>query len=78
MGILPQHTQLSRPSGVGPATLTIATMPARTASGKASQRSTSRAKSGDFWAKSAKQDAKTLSFSRIALPEGVESEDVTD
>src|SRR5262249_32311206 len=45
----------------GSAALTIATMPARTASGRSSQRSTSRAKSGDFRAKSAKQDAKTVS-----------------
>ena len=42
--------------------LTIATMPARIASGKTSQRSAISAKSGDFWAKSAKQDAKTTAL----------------
>jgi hypothetical protein len=40
--------------------LTIAMMPARTASGKASQRSTTSAKSGDFRVKSAKQNAKSF------------------
>jgi hypothetical protein len=38
--------------------LTIATMPARTASGSASQRPTSNAKSGDFSYNGAKRDAK--------------------
>jgi hypothetical protein len=49
--------------------LTIATMPARSAAGKSSQRSTSIAKSGDFWAKSAKQDAKTVSPAFWLSPE---------
>jgi hypothetical protein len=69
ISIISQHTQLGLPSGARPATLTIATMPARTASGKASQRSTSMAKSGDFWAKSAKQDAKTFSPAFWLSPE---------
>jgi hypothetical protein len=34
-------------------------MPARTGRDRLSQRSATSAKSGDFWAKSAKQDAKT-------------------
>jgi hypothetical protein len=34
-------------------------MPASTGSGRLSQRSTSGAKSGDFWVKNAKQDAKS-------------------
>jgi hypothetical protein len=37
----------------------MAKMPARSAAGRLFQRSTTRAKSGDFRAKSAKQDAKT-------------------
>jgi hypothetical protein len=44
---------------LAPLALTIATMPARTASGSASERWTISAKSADFWAKSAKQDAKS-------------------
>lgn len=43
----------------GVAAFTIATMPARTASGRLSHRSTKRAKSADFRPKSAKQDAKS-------------------
>jgi hypothetical protein len=54
------YTQLRKPqeSVQFPVALTIATMPARTASGRLSQRFTNSAKSGDFRAKSAKQDAK--------------------
>jgi hypothetical protein len=42
------------------AVLTIAMIPARIASGKPSQRSATSARSADFSAKSAKQDAKSF------------------
>jgi hypothetical protein len=62
---LPLFADISLPSACahdryrGYIAFTIATMPARIASGSASQRSATSAKSGDFRAKSAKQDAKT-------------------
>ncbi len=60
---------LYRPSSVA---RTIATMPARTASGSASQRSSSSARSGDFWLRNAKQDAKTPgSFAEVLSVSGV-------
>jgi hypothetical protein len=46
-----------------PAARTMATMPARKGSGSVSQRPTSRAKSVDFLARSAKHDAKTTASS---------------
>jgi len=49
-------------------------MPARTASGRLSHRSTNSAKSGDFRAKSAKQDAKTFSLSPEVLESSVVAE----
>jgi hypothetical protein len=45
---------------IGSAAFTIATIPALNASGKASQHSTTTAKSGFFFVKSAKQDAKSF------------------
>jgi len=56
------------------AALTIATIPARTASGSVSHRSTNSTKSGDFRAKSAKQDAKTFSLSPEVLESSVVAE----
>jgi hypothetical protein len=49
-------------------------MPARSASGRLSQRSINSAKSGDFRAKSAKQDAKTFSPSPEVLESSVVAE----
>jgi hypothetical protein len=55
------------------AALTMATMPARTASGTLPQRSTSRARSADFRAKTAKQDAKFSSpLSDVLKRKGLE------
>jgi hypothetical protein len=52
----------------GTETFTIAMMPVRTVSGRPSQLCTSSAKSGDFWAKSAKQNAKrSASLSKPSL-----------
>jgi hypothetical protein len=53
-----RHSQAGQ--GRPPAAFTIATIPARTGSGRPSQRSATNAKSADFRAKSAKQNAKSF------------------
>jgi hypothetical protein len=60
VGCLSSRGQAHQPAGCA---RTIAMIPARIAAGRLSHRSATRAKSGDFRAKSAKQDAKSRASS---------------